>query len=45
MKWREEKKKAQPVKIRKSKKVQWEELGQDIQRLLGAWDPQDVQHS
>ena len=29
MKRREEKKKAQPIKIKKSKKVQWEKLGQD----------------
>ena len=45
MKRREERKKAQLVKIRKSKKVQWKELGQDIQKLPRAWDPRDVQHS
>jgi len=38
------KEKAQPVKIRKSKGVQWEELGQDPQRLPGVRDPRDVQH-
>jgi len=30
MKRREERKKVQPVKIRKSNEVQWEELGSDI---------------
>ena len=39
------KEKAQPIKIRKSKEVQWEELGWDTQRLLGARDPRNVQHS
>jgi len=39
------KEKAQPVKIRKSKKVQWEELGRDTQKLPRARDPRNLQHS
>ena len=45
MKRREERKKAQPAEIRRSKGVQWKELVWDTQRLPGDRDHGDMQHS